>query len=91
MTVTVDSNVSVDSTTVNREGSKKMGMIPEFSNYNTDSLEDWLILFMAECDRALVTCGATPGKDYNYRDLMAWAIQLHAARQARFEHGESPK
>lgn len=53
---------------------KKDRIVKEYDSYDTDSLTDVLMIIMTDIEDALLQAGAEPGKDYNYRDLMNWAI-----------------
>lgn len=50
-------------------------LIQSFVEYDTDSFKDYLSILARDIEDALMQCGATPGKDYTYRDIFNWAMQ----------------
>lgn len=53
----------------NRLTPQELDLYPEY-------LDDHLQLLMHHVERALLAIGAEPGKDYTYKDLMSWAVEL---------------
>jgi hypothetical protein len=60
-------------------------LIPDFSMVDMDTLTDVLTLMMNNIEDALLQSGAAPIKDYTYRDLMNWAIQLKSGTYSERE------
>lgn len=53
-------------------------LVERYTSYDVSSLSDVLACFAANIEDAFITCGATPGKDYSYNDLMKLALtHLH--------------
>jgi|AntRauTorcE11897_2_1112592.scaffolds.fasta_scaffold08715_2 hypothetical protein len=51
-------------------------LTPTFADLDTEYADDSLILYCMNIEEALLKLGAEPGKDYTYKDLMGWAIEL---------------
>lgn len=53
-------------------------LINRHSHYDESHLSDALACLAANIEDAYITCGAVPGKDYTYNDLMQLALtHLH--------------
>ena len=60
-------------------------IIKSFDNYDTSTMTDFLSMVARDIEDSLIQCGATPGKDYTYKDVFDWSVSVLAARQKPFE------
>jgi hypothetical protein len=58
-------------------------LIPDFKHVDMDTLTDALTVIMNSVEDALLQCGAIPGQDYSYKDLMHWAVELKRTADLR--------
>lgn len=53
-------------------------LTPTNVNVDITALSDSLIVYCMNIEEALIFLGAKPNKDYTYKDLMKWAIDMHS-------------
>lgn len=55
------------------KGVSKHRLIQDYGGVDVTALPDLLLTLMYNVEEALLECGAVPGEDYNYRDLIEMA------------------
>jgi len=56
-----------------------------FDKYDDSTMSDYLSMVARDIEDSLIQCGATPGKDYTYKDVFDWSVSVLAARQKPLE------
>ena len=56
-------------------------LVVSYENYDINTLTDLLSILMRDIEDALMQCGAVPGEDYTYNDLMNWSIAINTSNK----------
>lgn len=66
-------------------------IIKQFDKHETSTMSDRLWMLAVEIEESLIQCGATPGKDYKYKDVFDWAVSIFAATAKPFENPKTKR